>query len=87
MVIRYIYIKDFSVRLDQTIERFIKPIFFLKNLFSSVTRYHGKLSSCAMLEKTNDPILRKFSDGQKDETDFIGCCPTKVERPINCATI
>ena len=51
----------------------------------SVTRYHGKLS-----EKTNDPILRKFSDGwtdgrtniQTEESDFIGCCPTNVERPI-----
>ena len=32
-------------------------------------------------EKTNDPILRKLSDGQTDETDFIGSCPANVERP------
>ena len=40
-------------------------------------------------KKTNDPILRKFSDGwtngwkdrQTDESDFIGCCPTNVEHP------
>ena len=29
------------------------------NLASSVTRYHGQLLSCAIPEKTNDPILRK----------------------------
>ena len=28
-----------------------------------VTRYHGQLSSCTISEKTNDPILRKLSDG------------------------
>ena len=42
-----------------------------------------------MSEKTNNPILRKLSDawtdkqtdGQTDESDFIGRCPTNVERP------
>ena len=55
--------------------------FFLKDLAWSVTRYHGQPSSCTILEKTNDPILRKFNDGrtdrQMDESDFIGCFPTK----------
>ena len=37
-------------------------IFFLKNLAPSVTRYHCQLSSCTILEKNNDPILRKRSD-------------------------
>ena len=58
--------------------------FFFKNLASSVTRYHGQLSSCTISEKTNDPILRKFSDGQTDghtdKSDFIGRCPTNIER-------
>ena len=36
--------------------------FFFKNLTLSVTRYHGQLSSCKISEKTNDQILRKFSD-------------------------
>ena len=40
--------------------------FFKKNLASSVTRYHGQLSSSTILEITNDPILRKLSDGQTD---------------------
>ena len=40
--------------------------FFFKNLALPVTRYHGQLSSCAISENTNDPILRKFSDGQTD---------------------
>ena len=39
--------------------------FFLKkNLASSATRYHSQLSSCTISKKPNDPILRKFSDGQ-----------------------
>ena len=41
------------------------PIFFfIKNLALSVTRYHGQLLSCKILKRTNDSILRKFSDGR-----------------------
>ena len=40
--------------------------FFFKNLPSPVTRYHGQLSPCTISEKTNDPILRKLSDGWTD---------------------
>ena len=65
--------------------KFGSPNFFFKNLASSVTRYHGQLSSCTISEKTNDLILRKFSDGRADrhtdDNDFIGHCPTNVERP------
>ena len=73
--------------------KFGPPIFFFKNLASSVTRYHGQLSSSTISEKTNDAILRKPSygrteglkdgrtDGQTEESDFIGRCPTNVERP------
>ena len=44
--------------------------FFEKNLERSVTRYYGQLSSCTTSEKTNDPILRKLSDGRTDgQTD------------------
>ena len=58
---------------------------------SSVTRHHGQLSSCTVFEKTNDRILRKFSDGwtdrwterQRDEHDFIQCCPTNVKNPAS----
>ena len=42
------------------------PNIFLKNLASSDTRYHSQLSSCTISEKTNDPILIKFSDGRTD---------------------
>ena len=70
--------------------KFRLPNFFLKNLTSSITRYHGQLSSCTISEKTNDSILRKFSDwrkdgrtdGQTDESGFMERCPTDVERPI-----
>ena len=50
-------------------------------------------------KKTNDPILKTFTDGgmdgrtagrmdghtdgQTDESDFIGRCPTDVERPTS----
>ena len=45
---------------------FCAQIFFFKNLDLSLTRYHGQLSSCTISEKTDDPILRKFSDGRSD---------------------
>ena len=60
---------------------------FFKNLASSVTRYHGQVSSCKISGKTNDPILRKFryterrTDRQNNESDFIGRCPTDFESP------
>ena len=66
--------------------------FFFKNLTPTVTRYHGQLLSCTISEETNDTILRKLRNGrtvgqtgrqrQMDESDFIGRCPTNVERPI-----
>ena len=37
-----------------------------KNLALSVTRCHGQLSSSTTSEKTNNPILRKFSDRRTD---------------------
>ena len=66
--------------------------FFYKNPASSVTRYHGQLSSCTISVKTNDQSWENLvtdgrthrrTDRQTDENDFIGHCPTKVERPIN----
>ena len=45
--------------------------FFPKNLALPVTRYHGQLSSFTISEKTNDLILRKFSDGRTEgQTDW-----------------
>ena len=44
-------------------------VFFFKNLASSVTRYHGQLSSCTISEKTNDPILRKLTNGRSDRPE------------------
>ena len=49
---------------------------------SSVTIYHGQLSSSTILEKNNDPIFKKLSDRrtygwmdrQTDDSDFIGRC-------------
>ena len=67
--------------INQTCENAIKPSFwpefgpfgpnsrrqyFSKNLASSVPRYHGQLLSCTISEKTNNPILRKLSDGRTD---------------------
>ena len=62
-------------------------IFFFKNLVLSVTRYHGQLSLCTISEKTDDPILRKFTNQRTnreiDESDFIRRCSSNVECPIN----
>ena len=58
--------------------------FFFRNLAPSVAKYHGQLSSRAISERTNYPILRKLSDGwtgQTDESDFIGRFPTNAKRP------
>ena len=63
---------------------------FLKSLPSSVTIYHGHLSSWTIPEKTNDPIFRKLSDGRTDgqtdrqtnECDFIERCAANVQRQI-----
>ena len=39
---------------------FLFFVFFQK--FGFVSRYHGRLSSCKISEKTNDLILKKLSD-------------------------
>ena len=58
--------------------------FFFKYLVSSDTRNYGQLS-CTISEKTNDPILRKLSDGRTggrtNQSDFIARFPTNIERP------
>ena len=53
--------------------QFRLPIFFFpkKNLALSVTRCHGQLSSSTTSEKTNNPILRKFSDGRIDRQQWF----------------
>ena len=40
--------------------------FFQESGFINVTRYLGQLSSRTISEKTNDPFLRKLSDGRTD---------------------
>ena len=40
--------------------------FFFKNLASSITRYHGQVSTCKISEKANDLILRIFSEVRTD---------------------
>ena len=58
--------------------RFTCPFLYRSNIWRYITF-------------TNDPILRKLSDGrtdgqtdrwtQMDESDFIACCPNNVEHP------
>ena len=45
--------------------------FFQKLLASSVTRYHGQLSSCTISEKTDNLILTKLSDGRTDGREWF----------------
>ena len=66
--------------------KFRPPKYFFKNLASLITSYHVQLPSCTISEKSNDPILRKVSgrqtDGQTDNSGFIGRCLTNVKHPI-----
>ena len=65
--------------------------FSFRNLALSVNKYDGTLSSCILSEETNNPILRKFSDGrsciqrdgQRDKSDIRGRCSIHVKRPIS----
>ena len=43
-----------------------RQFFLSRNLAPSVSRYYGQLSSCTIPEKTNDPMLRKLSDGRME---------------------
>ena len=81
---------SFRPTFDPFVQLQAAKFFFFKNLAPLVTGYHGQLSSCTISENNNDRILRKISDGQTDrqidgqtdESDFMGCCLTNVERPI-----
>ena len=61
--------------------------FFFKNLALSVTRYQVSYHHVYTIseKKTNYPILRKLGDRQLDrqrnQSDFIGCCPTNIKHP------
>ena len=57
---------NFGTDLGHLGGKFRPQKLFSKNLVSSVTRYHGQLSSCTISEKNNDPILRKHSEKQTD---------------------
>ena len=52
------------------------PQFFFQSLDITVSYHHVQHQ-----KKNNDPILRKRTDGQTDENDFIGCRSVNVERP------
>ena len=52
--------------------------FLVKNLALSVTTYYRQLSSCAI---SWNFVTDKRTDRQTEESDFIGRCPTNVERP------
>ena len=72
---------DFGPNLDPLDPNSNRQLFF-KNLAAPVTKYQGQVSACKISEKTNDPILRKFSDGRTDgQSDFISCCLTDVKCP------
>ena len=61
---------------------------FFKNLALSISIHHTSYHHVQYQKKTNNPILKKFSDGRTDgQTDehtdgrkyFIGRCLTNVE--------
>ena len=57
--------------------------FFKKILLSHTTKL-GSLTPCQVLEKTNEPILRKLTDRRKDgQTDCILLDPSDQGRGSN----
>ena len=79
---------SFWARFRPIRPKFEPQNFFFQNLAASFTRYHDQVSSCKISEKTDDPILGKFRqterqmDRQSDESDFIRCCANEVERSM-----
>ena len=61
-ILPLLHVKNSRKTNEPNLSKYNLSLFCKKNLASSVTRYHGQLSSCTIPEKTNDPILRKFSD-------------------------
>ena len=61
---------------------FEKMRIFPKNMSLSLFYVYGPLTSCKKLEKNNEPILRTLrhgqTDGQTDDTEFIG--PSRCKR-------
>ena len=62
----------------QASKKIFPKIWLCQSLDIMVSNHH------VISEKTNNPILRKLSDGwtsrRVDESDFIGRCQTDVER-------
>ena len=55
--------------------------FFFQNLASSVARYYSQqYQKKLMIQSRENLVTDGRTDGQTDESDFIGRCPTNVER-------
>ena len=64
---------------------FFSKIWLRQSLDIMISYHHVKYQ-----KKSNDPILRKLSDGtdgQTEKGDFIGHCPTNVKRPTDSAVV
>ena len=60
--------------------------FFFKNLASSVPRFHDsyhhvQYQKKLMIQSWENLVTDEWRKGQGDESDFIGCCRTNIERP------
>ena len=65
IVASYHFMQFHGKLMIQTQENGEKP-HFGPNLGLQILLDHDQLSSCTISEKTNGPILRKFSDGRTD---------------------
>ena len=66
--------------------KFGPPFFFFKNLGASVTRYmvsynHVQYQKKLKIQSWEILAIDWQTDGQTEESDFIGRCPTNMERP------
>ena len=57
----------FGPNLSPLVPNLGHQIFLFQNLALSVTRYQCDLSICTISDKTNNQILRKFSEEQMDK--------------------
>ena len=53
-----------------------------KNIFFMVSYHHVQHQKKLMIQSWENLVTDGQTDGPRDEKNFVGCCPTNVERPI-----
>ena len=53
-----------------------------KNIFFMVSYHHVQHQKKLMIQSWENLVTDGWTDEPRDEKNFVGCCPTNVERPI-----